>query len=322
MGRVMPMPKVGRRSDVTVVVPAYRAERTIRRTVDSLLAQRDVELHVIVVIDGSFDRTAEILADYPEDQVRVVSNDLNQGAARTRNAGLSLADSEFVMFVDADDFVEGRLIAALACAMQAANADVGFGPMQIYFEGEERRYPRFVPRWSSAPEIFHKWHGDEQYVNPTSVMWRTRFLREIGGWDPEISRNDDGELVMRAVLRGAQFITSDEGQGVYVKHSSETMNHRPDNMDSMLKVNRKLLAMQSSVVPEEEKRRACAFHYFNTACHAYLSGRNDLADEAWAASRAMGVSTRGPLHYRIGYAVLGPKRLLSLVKLIKRKIAL
>jgi glycosyltransferase involved in cell wall biosynthesis len=306
--------------DVTVVVPAYRAERTICRTVDSLLSQQGVEVRIVVVVDGLYDRSVELLNSYPSDRLLVVVNETNLGAARSRNVGLSRANSEFVMFVDADDYVEGPLIPALVRHMRDAEADLGFGPMQIDFENENRRYPRFVPEWSSASELFRKWHGEEEYVNPTSVMWRTAYLREIGAWDPEITRNDDGELVMRAALKGARFVTSTEGQGVYVKHSGETMNHRADNMDSMLIVNRKLLGMESAAVPAAEKYRACANHYFNMACHAYLADRDDLAEEALAAARSMGVTSRGPLHYRIGYSLLGPKRLVRFVRWLKRII--
>ena len=306
--------------DIDVVVPAYKAEGTIRRTIDSLLAQEGVQLRVIVVVDGVFDRTAEILRDYPLDQVTVVVEEVNQGAARARNRGLDLADTDFVMFIDADDFVEGPFLLPLLDQMRAAQADVGFAPLQILLEHQGRRLPRFAPDWRSSTEVFRDWHGRERYVGTIGTMWRTCFLRDIGGWDPEISRNDDGELVMRAILKGAQFTVSSSGQGVYVYHSAESMNHRADNMDSLLRANRKLLAINSSVVSNADQRKVCAEHYVNIACHAYLAGRDDIGDEAFAQSRSMGVTHKGPWYYKLGFKLLGPRRFSKLMRGLKRQL--
>ena len=303
---------------VTVVVPAYRAERTIRRTVDSLLADPAVTT-IVVVIDGAFDRTEEVLADYGGERVRVVARAENLGASRTRNEGLTYCATELVMFVDADDFVEDRLIGGLAEAIGSSGADIAFGPMEILYETEGRRAPRFVPDFASPSDIFRRWHLEGVYVNPVSVIWRTEFIRGIGGWDPDITRNDDGELVMRAVLMGAKIAVAGEGAGVYVKHSSHSMNHRTDNMSSLLLANEKLLAIKSASIPPGEQRRVCAGHYFNIAWHAYTSGRDDLGDEALKRSRAMGFGTRGPLRYRIGFALLGLKRTVRLLGWLKRR---
>lgn len=307
--------------EVTIVVPAYKAERTIRRTLLSVLAQQGVRLEIIVVVDGLFDGTLQHIRDLDDPRVRTIVNKVNQGASKSRNAGLAQACGAFVMFVDADDFVEGNLLRGLLETMKSDEADLGFGPMQIFFEDTGHRYPRFEPAWTTHAEVFWRWHGTEQYVNPTSIMWRTEYLRGIGGWDPDATRNDDGELAMRAILLGARFVTSSQGQGVYVKHASDTMNHRADNMDSMLRINRKLLGMPSPVVAEEDKRQACAHHYFVMGCHAYLNGRDDLGDQAIQAARALGVRSHGPLHYRIGHRMLGPRRLSLFVRSLQQGLA-
>ena len=260
--------------DLEIVIPAYKAERTIGRTIDSLLAQKGIECRIIVVVDGVLDGTADVLGRYPSERVTAVVETVNRGASRARNRGLELVEGEFVMFIDADDFVEGDFLKPLLERTRSAGADMGFAPLQILFEREGRRLPRFVPTWTSAPEVFRDWHAREHYVGTIGTLWRTGFVRGIGGWDPEITRNDDGELAMRAILSGAKIAVSSSGQGVYVNHDSESLNQRTDNMDSMLRANRKLLAIPSSVVSRAEQRQVCAEHYLNIACHAYLAGRD------------------------------------------------
>jgi glycosyltransferase involved in cell wall biosynthesis len=305
-------------AQISVVIPAYRAEATIRRAIDSVLAQPDVNVRIIVVVDGLFDRTAEVIADYPSDRVVVHRHEINKGAAVSRNDGLGLVDSEYVMFLDADDFIEGPLLKGLSAAMSEAGADLGFGPMQILHETRDERERKYLPDFSSSEDVFRKWHLEGIFVTPCSVLWRAEFIRRIGSWDPELTRNDDGELVMRAILKGAKFVVSDRGCGIYVKHSMESLNNRTDNMDSMLRGNEKLLAIQSPVIDPELQRNVCAGHYFNIASHGYLSGRDDLGDEALKRSRKMGFGTRGPLPHRLAYALLGVKRTSRLIARIKR----
>jgi hypothetical protein len=223
------------------------------------------------------------------------------------------------MFLDADDFIEGPLLSGLVAAMRSAGADVGFAPMQIFHEHAGAREPRYVPDFASPEDIFRKWHLEGIFVAPCSILWRTEFIRGIGAWDPELTRNDDGELVMRGVLKGARLVLSAEGCGVYVKHSSESLNNRTDNMDSMLWANEKLLAIEPPAVPRDLQRRVCAGHYFNIAWHSYLSGRDDLGDAALKRSRAMGFRGRGPLLYRIASLLLGVKQTCYLIRQIKRR---
>lgn len=303
---------------VTVVVPAYRAERTITRTLDSILAE-PAQARIVVVIDGAFDGTSAKVSDYPQDRVLVIDRRENWGASRTRNQGLAQATTPYVMFVDADDFVEDGLIAGLQAVMQDQGVDIGFGPMQILYERESRRLPRFMPNFTSPADAFRKWHGQGIYVNPTSVMWRTDFIRSIGGWDPEITRNDDGELVMRAILKGARIAVSAQGQGVYVQHSASTMNHRTDTMDSMVRANAKLVAIDPSAVGDSLQREVCAAHALTVAWNAYLAGRADVGAAAMAQSRALGSATwTAPLLLRTLVGFVGMKQAAALGRLAKR----
>lgn len=307
--------------DVEIVIPAYKAERTIGRTIDSLLAQEGVDCRVIVVVDGVFDSTVEVLSRFPGERVTAVVEEVNRGASSARNRGLDLVRSEFVMFIDADDFVEGDFLRPALERMRAAGADMGFAPLQIFFEEEGRRLDRFVPAWSSSLEVFREWHSREHYVGTLGTLWRTEFVRKIGGWDPDITRNDDGEIAMRGILMGAKIAVSSSGQGVYVHHSGESMNRRTDNMDSMLLANRKLLAIRSPVVGGADQRRICGEHYLNIAAHAYLAGRDDVGDIAVAESRSLGVVAKGSWPYQIGFRLLGPKRLVKSVRWLKRRLA-
>lgn len=306
------------RPRISVVIPAYRAEKTLARTIDSVLDQKGVDVRIIVVVDGNFDRSAEVASGYADPRILVEEHETNRGAAISRNDGLAVVDTDFVMFLDADDFLEGPLLSGLVTALAGSDADVAFGPMQILDEKQGRRRPKFVPDFASSEDIFRKWHLGGIYVSPCSVLWRTEFIRGIGGWDREVTRNDDGELVMRAILSGARIALSKDGCGIYVKHSSESLNHRTDNMASMLKVNEKLIALRSPVIAPAVQRRIFAGHYLNVAWQCYLSRQEKLGDEALRRGRAMEPGTWGAPRYRVPLKLLGVKRTAQIVGLAKR----
>lgn len=87
---------------VSVVIPAYNADAHVAEAIGSVLTQSHRNLELIVVDDGSTDRTAEIAESFDDHRVRVVRQ-ANAGPTRARNRGLALAAGEFVAFLDADD---------------------------------------------------------------------------------------------------------------------------------------------------------------------------------------------------------------------------
>jgi glycosyltransferase involved in cell wall biosynthesis len=86
---------------VSVVIPAYNAEKSIRRCIESVIAQTYEPIEIIVVNDGSTDRTEDILRTF-EDRITYVSQD-NQGETSARNRGFALSRGEFITFIDHDD---------------------------------------------------------------------------------------------------------------------------------------------------------------------------------------------------------------------------
>lgn len=90
----------------SVIVPAYNAEKTLRRCVDSLLSQERSDVEIILINDGSQDGSETICEDYAEkyESIRYISQQ-NAGVSAARNRGLDAAKGEFVLFVDSDDYV-------------------------------------------------------------------------------------------------------------------------------------------------------------------------------------------------------------------------
>lgn len=104
-----------REVSVSVIVPVFQGEKTIERCVNSILASSLKELEVIVVDDGSADRTSEIVKKIAgkDERVLLITKE-NEGVSRARNEGLSRARGVYVGFVDADDFIDGSMYETMA----------------------------------------------------------------------------------------------------------------------------------------------------------------------------------------------------------------
>lgn len=88
---------------ISVIIPVYNGEKTIKKCIDSVLAQTYEDIEIIVVNDGSTDSTAEILSTF-RDKIKVI-NQPNMGQGAARNAGIAAAAGEYLGFVDADDTI-------------------------------------------------------------------------------------------------------------------------------------------------------------------------------------------------------------------------
>ena len=88
---------------VSVVMPAYNAEKYIREAIDSVLAQTFTDFEFIILDDGSTDATAAIIQSYEDDRIRFCPNERNMGVAATLNRALKLAQGEYIARMDADD---------------------------------------------------------------------------------------------------------------------------------------------------------------------------------------------------------------------------
>ena len=97
---------------VSIIIPAYNAEKTIKRCVESILNQTYKNLEVIVINDGSKDRTLDVLKNVVDSRVKVITKD-NGGASSARNDGLKASKGKYIAFCDADDFYDKNYLSKL-----------------------------------------------------------------------------------------------------------------------------------------------------------------------------------------------------------------
>ena len=109
---------------VSVIVPVYNLESYIERCLDSLLMQDYDDLEIILVNDGSTDKSLEIIEKYAQQSESIiVINQKNSGVSSARNAGIEKATGFFIAFVDGDDYIDSNYYELLLKKITSDNYD-------------------------------------------------------------------------------------------------------------------------------------------------------------------------------------------------------
>ena len=114
---------------VSVVIPAYNREKTIREAVESVLEQSYTNLEVIIVDDCSTDRTVENVESIPDDRVIIIRCKENGGACRARNIGIENAKGEYIAFHDSDDIWHADKLEKSMYYLKKENVDFVFSAL-------------------------------------------------------------------------------------------------------------------------------------------------------------------------------------------------
>jgi glycosyltransferase involved in cell wall biosynthesis len=196
---------------VSILIPAYNAESWIAATIESALAQTWANKEIIIVDDGSRDRTVEIARRFVSGNVSVVTQ-RNQGAAAARNKAFQLCQGDYVQWLDADDLLSPDKI---ALQMAAAERSLDKRTLLSCGWGSFTYRPwkaKFVPTelWCDSTPLewmLRKW---EQSLHMQTATWLvSRELTENAGpWDTRLMGDDDGEYFCRVLLasRGVRFV--------------------------------------------------------------------------------------------------------------------
>lgn len=163
---------------VSVVIPVYNAELYLDRCINSVLNQDYPNIEIVLVDDGSTDKSNLICLEYADKyprHIQVVSQQ-NQGASIARKNGILASHGEFLLFVDSDDFVSGQYISALYNGMLNSGAGMALCPVKRIEAGECPRFPlRTTSRTMFKKELFHRFFNYEFWGFPGGIYRKGLF---------------------------------------------------------------------------------------------------------------------------------------------------
>lgn len=154
---------------ISVIIPVYNAQDGIKRCVDSLLNQSFKNFEIILLNDGSKDNSLNILKEYELKYsfVRVIDKQ-NEGVAVTRNKGILLAEGEYTMFMDNDDFVDSDYIETFYQAIHEKNLDLVIGGYKRVNQDNQIIFGQDIQQSEWSKYII---------MAPWAKIYRTEFLK-------------------------------------------------------------------------------------------------------------------------------------------------
>jgi glycosyltransferase involved in cell wall biosynthesis len=298
---------------VSILIPAFNAQEYLAETLASAIAQTWPRKEIIVIDDGSTDRTLEIAQQAASSGVRVVAQE-HLGAAAARNNAFALSQGDFIQWLDADDLlspdkIERQLLAFAERPRPRSLLSCPWGSF-IY----RRSRARFIPTalWQDLSPLEWLLHKMEQNVYLQTATWLvSRELTEsAGAWDTRILGDDDGEYFCRVLLQsdGVRFVPA--AKVLYRMSGMDRLSYIGGShakMESQFRSMRLHIGYVRSLEDSPRVRAAC-ISYLQRGLSSFHSERADIVREAELLAAELGGRLQTPRptwKYSLFRAVLG-----------------
>lgn len=278
---------------VSILIPAYNAEPWIADTITSSLRQTWPHKEIIVVDDGSTDRTLNVAEKFMKEGVAVISQK-NQGASSARNKAFSLCRGNYIQWLDADDLLEPEKI-----SRQMEFVENG-GSSRLLLSSEWGRFffclkrAQFIQTalWEDLQPV--EWLvrklSNNIWMQPGNWLVSRELTEAAGPWDERLSFDDDGEYFCRVLLKS---------QGVKFTRGAKTFYRvtGPGSLSNVDKTDKKLdsawLSMRLHIqylqsLEESDRVRQAIVTYLQTWLSAFDPYRLDIVREMKDMALALG----------------------------------
>ena len=206
------------RPTVSVIIPVFNGERFLAEAIDSVLVQTLPPKEIIVVDDGSTDRTSAVVSALSATASVPIhaSYQENQGPAAARNLGVARASGDMIAFLDADDiWLPDKTAHQLAALAAHPEAGAAWGD-SCEFAGDSL----------AAALATSKLSGPSPQFLLQSMLFRQPALEQIGPFDPELRIGEDVDWLLRAMEQGVRFVLHRHPVVYYRRHDANLTGDR------------------------------------------------------------------------------------------------
>ncbi|MEO1429683.1 MAG: glycosyltransferase [Cyanobacteria bacterium J06633_8] len=197
---------------ISVVIPVFNGQVTIQETINSILNQTFKDIEIIVINDGSTDKTLEIVNQIIDSRIKLFSYP-NAGLSASRNRGIELAKGEYISFIDADDLWTTDKLELQWKALQSnPQADVAYS--WTNYINESSQFIKSGRRIKANGDAFSKLLLTNFLENGSNPLIRKTALEKIGGFDESLPAAEDKDMWLR-LAANYKFICVEKAQILY-----------------------------------------------------------------------------------------------------------
>jgi glycosyltransferase involved in cell wall biosynthesis len=295
---------------VSILIPAYNAESWISDTIQSAINQTWSRKEIIIVDDGSRDRTGDVARRFASKDVAVIST-RNEGASAARNHALRLAQGDYIQWLDADDLLSmDKIERQLAVLGEHNDARILLSCPWAYFNYRKQQ-ARFIPNslWGnlSPVEWLLRKMGENLHMQTATWLTSRELTEDAGAWNTQLLSDDDGEYFCRVLLASSGTYFVPEAKVFYRITPSSRLSfigNSDKKKDSQLISMRLHVQYLLSLEDSERTRKACV-RYLQTWYDIFCPERADIVKELKDLAAELGGELQQP-KLRWKYAWMKP----------------
>ena len=179
---------------INIIIPLYNKENTIGRAIQSVLHQVYQDFRIIVVDDGSTDRSYHVISQIKDRRIKIIRQS-NQGEGAARNRGVDEVSDKFVAFLDADDEWRPEFLSSIVCLIKKYPECGLFGSYYDICEGHSLRSPspinHFSQNWHGIIDNYFQVMFDYIPFNSSSVVIKKKELKDVGSFPVGVKLGGD-----------------------------------------------------------------------------------------------------------------------------------
>lgn len=198
----------------SVIIPVRNGERFIAEAIASVLPQIERSDEILVVDDGSTDRTCAIVQQAQDPRVKIIPG-LAKGVSSARNIGIEHAAGEFICFLDHDDaWAAGRHKTLLGILRDNSEYDAAYGRIRVIVEPDAPPVPQPDPL-----------HGNYLFSLIGTALYRRTLIQRAGKFAEDMHQGEDNDFVLRLQESGMRSYRADIVGLLYRRHNGNTSNN-------------------------------------------------------------------------------------------------
>ena len=193
-----------RNTYVSVIVPNYNGEKTIRKCIQSILDNSYKDFELIIIDDCSKDLSMKIIESFKDPRIRILKNKKNYGASKTRNQGIKIAKGHIILLIDSDMYTDKNCISQHLSAHNTINTNIVAGSIQGIHKTIIGQADDFCNWWTSIPQSRSKFIN-KLHVPTTNLSIKKEVFSKIGYFKEELKYGEDSEFSHRAIKNGLKI---------------------------------------------------------------------------------------------------------------------
>ena len=288
---------------VSILIPCYNAEKFVAETLDCCLKQTYKNVEVVLVDDGSEDRSYDIAKTFESEEIRVFKQP-NSGACHARNFAFEKSSGDYIIYLDADDIINPEFVEEHIRSIEdVSSKSVSFGVWDRF-----REHTNEYKDYDSAFQLLLDMWVSGDMLACTCYMTPRELIAESGGWDETVLKNQDGEFFARVLMLADKAVFVPKSR-IYYRTGEYLTVSKASSEKKVASMLDTFVSYKNHALVREDSKRVREALSINFTLFMYLYGNRfpKLYKRAKEEIKALGV----------GYILKNePPRVISLCKVI------